>query len=1028
MTGEKLFMPTPLFNIYQTTLVSLIICQTLFLQCSKNHILEPGQVSVHVTATGGGRVNVSFSDTVVDAGSKITLAAVADTQSVFLGWFGSLRSTMDSLTIVVTENMIIEAQFSPAPQGGQMAQVPSKTKSFTMGSASAAASPEEKPAHAVTFSYAFYIDKNETTQSRYRQLMGANPSQARALGSAYGVGDSFPVSYVTWYEAALFCNARSRSEGYDTVYSFTAVCRDDQQCPYVLENLSIHYDRFGYRLPTEAEWEFACRAGTSTDYSWGANYPDTGGTGDHAWFVDNAGDSVHRVGLKKPNALGVFDMEGNVAEWVDDWLGAYSNTACIDPIGPTNRPFQTFEDSLQRPVRGGTYNLGSLFLRSSCRKGPYDTPAKIYDKSIGFRCVLGAFFPDTSKIFQTTQLDTSGIITCNPSDLIAFFGTSNIKCVFVKEIGGNRTNSYCYVDFSEPEKPVHVIADLQPPCNPVISPNGKFVAYSSKGEAGFSGPSTGTIRLLNASGGSPQRSPPSQPMYIPRWWVDPNTGDTFVVYSDNTLPDDFPSWKTGRTLRQHIINGAFSGTAEVLCDTGSFYGGLSYDGNFLATGFRNAYMLNLKANDLYYYFAPTKNGTSGPIQVCNVSITPSYDRQDELMFLDYGCPTVSSIVGKPYGLHSIIFTSTSSDSIGWYEKPEWFDKWEDAEWSNHPRFAAAVAQANAIAGQGTIMGIDLQTRAYCTIAAGADLRDPYLWIDPQYVSQKPDPFHNFAKYDVPGQLSGGQMPLCMKLKLFWTEIPELQCVIVGGSPTYYGIDPAFITIVKALNMATIASSSFTSYTIASNYVLPQISNLKILIMGLDPYAMAYNQKDPYLNGLPRTLGYQLDQSNNFWKSGLPQAVREKITAFDSSQWSGYYSTGFTKETRTGGWGLPQIDGGDYQFEDSAIQANVVLFKYLADTLLLRGAHLLVVNFPENPLYRQTSMIGRLGPSRATYAQLSSWLRTLEQQNAFFHFYDANNGGDHDYTDAEALDCNHLNYLGARKLAGRIDSLCRIYLK
>ena len=1019
-------MPNHLFNIYQTTLVSLIICQTLFIQCSKNHVLEPGQVSLHVTTTGGGRVNVSFSDTLVDAGSKINLAAVADTQSVFLGWFGSLRSTMDSLTIVVTENMTIDARFSPAPQGEQMAEVPSKTKTFTMGSMSAAAAPEEMPAHSVKFLHAYFIDKYEIAQYLYRQLMGTNPSQARASGGTHGIGDSFPVYYVTWYEAALFCNARSKTEGYDTVYSFTAVCRDDQQCPYVLENLCIHYDRFGYRLPTEAEWEFTCRAGTSTDYSWGASYPDTGGTGDHAWFVDNAGDSVHRVGLKKPNSLGVFDMEGNVAEWVDDWLGAYGDSACVDPIGPSDRPMQVFEDSLLRPVRGGAYNLGSLFLRSSCRKGPYDTPAKIYDKSIGFRCVLGAFFSTTAATSSYPPTDTSGISTANASALIDFVGTAHVKCSFIKMLGGNR--ALCYIDFSEPGKPVHTIADSLPPFNPVISPNGKFVAYSSKGELGFSGPSTGTIRLLNASGESPQRSPPSQPVYIPRWWVDPTTRDTFVVYSDNTLPDDVPLWKTGRTFRRHIINGAFSGNAEVLCDTGSFYGGLSYDGNFLATGFRNAYMLNLKANDLYYYFAPTKNGTSGPIQVCNVSITPGYDRQDELMFLDFGCPTISSIVGKPYGLHSIIFTSTSTDSIGCYEKPEGFDRWEDAEWSNHPRFAAAVAQANAVAAQGTIMGIDLQTRAYCTIAAGADLRDPYLWIDPQYVSQKSDPFHNFAKYDVPGQLSAGQMPLCMKLKLFWSQLAELQCVIVGSSPAFYGIDPAFITVEKALNMATSASGAFTSFTLASNYVLPHASNLKILIMGLDPYSMIDNQDDPYLNGLPRTLGYQFDQANAFWKSGLPQAVREKIAAFDSSQWPGYYPTGFTKETLTGGWGLAQIDGGDYRFEDSAVQVNVALFKYLADTLSARGAHLLVVNFPENPLYRQTSMIGRLGPSRATYAQLSSWLRTLEQQNAFFHFYDANNGGDHDYTDAEALDCNHLNYLGARKLAGRIDSVCRIYLK
>jgi hypothetical protein len=229
-------------------------------------------------------------------------------------------------------------------------------------------------------------------------------------------------------------------------------------------------------------------------------------------------------------------------------------------------------------------------------------------------------------------------------------------------------------------------------------------------------------------------------------------------------------------------------------------------------------------------------------------------------------------------------------------------------------------------------------------------------------------------------------------------------------------------------MGTFSSSSFISYTIACNYVLPQVANLKILIMGLDPYAMNYDQDNPYLNGLPRTLGYQLDQANNFWKNGLPTEIKTKIAAFDSSQWPGYYQTGYSKGTVSGGWGQPQIDGADYNFNDSTIQVNLVLFQKLADTLRARGVHYFVVNFPENPLYKNTTMIGRLGPSRSTYAQLSSWLRNLEQQNPYFHFYDANNGGDHDYTDAEALDCNHLNYLGARKLSGRIDSLCGTYLK
>jgi hypothetical protein len=89
---------------------------------------------------------------------------------------------------------------------------------------------------------------------------------------------------------------------------------------------------------------------------------------------------------------------------------------------------------------------------------------------------------------------------------------------------------------------------------------------------------------------------------------------------------------------------------------------------------------------------------------------------------------------------------------------------------------------------------------------------------------------------------------------------------------------------------------------------------------------------------------------------------------------------------------------------------------------------LVVQYPENPAYKTTSSIARYGPSRATYGQLVLWLDSLSQRNPFFHFYDANNGGDHDYADSEALDANHLNYLGARKLSARLDSLLKVYVK
>jgi formylglycine-generating enzyme required for sulfatase activity len=219
------------------------------------------------------------------------------------------------------------------------------------------ASADEQPAHTVKVS-SFYMDTTEVTQGDYQTLMGVNPSSF--------TGDARrPVENVTWFDAVLYCNARSKRDGKDTVYSFTSISGVAGNGVYDLSGLAVDTSKHGYRLPTESEWEYACRAGSSTDYYWGRSYPplttaDTAAINANVVWNINSSNGTQPVATKKPNAWGLYDMSGNVLEWCNDWYGSYSASSQTNPAGPMSGAY--------RVLRGGAWNVGFAFLLcTACR-------------------------------------------------------------------------------------------------------------------------------------------------------------------------------------------------------------------------------------------------------------------------------------------------------------------------------------------------------------------------------------------------------------------------------------------------------------------------------------------------------------------------------------------------------------------------------------------------------------------------------------------------------------------------------------
>jgi formylglycine-generating enzyme required for sulfatase activity len=225
---------------------------------------------------------------------------------------------------------------------------------FNMGSpANEANRNNDEARHQVTVT-SFYMSKYIVTQEEYEAIMGTNPSRFRQEGV------KTPVENVSWFDAVEFCNRLSESEGLTPVYTITGTGND--------RTVTWNRDGNGYRLPTEAEWEYACRAETTTTFNTGNNINTAQANYDGTSPYNNnpAGLYMRRtkpVGNFEANAWGLYDMHGNVWEWSWDWYGNYITTAQTDPIGPASGTY--------RLLRGGSWFDGGRNIRSAVRFSYY---------------------------------------------------------------------------------------------------------------------------------------------------------------------------------------------------------------------------------------------------------------------------------------------------------------------------------------------------------------------------------------------------------------------------------------------------------------------------------------------------------------------------------------------------------------------------------------------------------------------------------------------------------------------------------
>jgi formylglycine-generating enzyme required for sulfatase activity len=332
-----------------------------------------GKAGEGMPATGTLAVTVVTAGTLRISGSGVNQSCTLPAGGLYDGTLNVGKYTVvvayadgktETQTVAVSGNststvrFIYEAVLSLAP--ANMVWIVGGT--FTMGSPSSEVSRRgNEMQHQVTISKGFYMGRYVVTQAEYQAVMGSNPSRFK--------GSNVPVETVSWYDAVEYCNKRSVRESLTSAYR--------------LNGTNVAWDRSanGYRLPTEAEWEYVCRAGTTSPFNTGANITTSQANYDGNFpYNSNAKGTYRRqttdVGSFAANAWGLYDMHGNVWEWCWDWYGEYANGSQTDPSGA--------DSGAPRVLRGGSWHSSAKSVRSASRS--YITPS-FRNYYLGFRLV-----------------------------------------------------------------------------------------------------------------------------------------------------------------------------------------------------------------------------------------------------------------------------------------------------------------------------------------------------------------------------------------------------------------------------------------------------------------------------------------------------------------------------------------------------------------------------------------------------------------------------------------------------------------
>jgi hypothetical protein len=322
--------------------------------------------------------------------------------------------------------------------------------------------------------------------------------------------------------------------------------------------------------------------------------------------------------------------------------------------------------------------------------------------------------------------------------------------------------------------------------------------------------------------------------------------------------------------------------------------------------------------------------------------------------------------------------------------------------------------------------LDLADSTSALLAEGTYLATPALWLGDS--QGKIDPglaVDSLGHYDEP-VTDAYQGEFSMKMDRFWERHNRLELIFTGSSHVHSGIDASKITRLQAFNQSYPACGWLGQEEWARGYALSHCPRLKVLVMEAFPGWMHWDAGDfTWRSQIARTLGVRYDSTHGYWKDGLPTGYEAAVARVPAYAGIAMDSLG-TLVVPSVGWGEKPVPDGDFEYENPVCQAVLARMEAFAREVAGRGIHLLFVNYPTHPGYKDTPYYGPYGPRTVVAHKIIDRLRGMEKISPYVHVYDAQRFGDHDYGDQDAFNWGHLSSAGAVKLTARLDSLINTF--